>query len=108
MPNPSSFESVISLWPSLAELAKDIGVDVSHAQTMKTRDSIPSRFWGDLEDAARRRGISEVTAKQLSHIEAKLKKEKRARTRKSRKSKVISELNTKRELKAERSNVNRL
>jgi hypothetical protein len=53
-----SFIEIINLWPSDADLARDIHVRRNHVHTMKVRDSIPVEYWLALVSAARRRRIS--------------------------------------------------
>ncbi len=50
-------DSIISLWNSVTDFAGDIGVKVSHAHVMKTRNSIPARRWPRVVEEARKRGF---------------------------------------------------
>ncbi len=49
---------IISLWPSPASFAEDIGLlSENHARTMKARNSIPRAYWPEVIEAAARRGL---------------------------------------------------
>jgi hypothetical protein len=62
---------IFDLWPSAAELARDIGLKrESHATVMKHRGSIPVAYWPQLIDAAARRGIVGVTFEALAMAHA--------------------------------------
>lgn len=64
------FSDIIMKWPSIAAYGEDIGIGGEHAQTMKTRDSIPAKYWLITEEAARKRGIEDVNIKLLAQIAA--------------------------------------
>jgi hypothetical protein len=51
-----SFRAVIDLWPSKAQLARDIGCAESRVQKWSVRNSIPAEWWLRLINAAHRRG----------------------------------------------------
>lgn len=62
---------IFDLWPSAAELARDIGLKrESHATVMKHRGSIPVVYWPQLIEAASRRGIEGVTFEALTMARA--------------------------------------
>ncbi|KKM04793.1 hypothetical protein LCGC14_1760610 [marine sediment metagenome] len=63
-----SFHEVIDAWEAMAELATDLQIATSHVRTMRSRDSIPARFWAPLAAAAQRRGIKGVTIESLAKI----------------------------------------
>lgn len=52
-----NFGDVISLWPSPAELAKDVGENVEAVRKWRQRNNIPSAKWGRLLSAARVRQL---------------------------------------------------
>ena len=62
------FHEIIDAWESMTELAKDLDIPTSHVRTMRSRDSIPARFWAPLAAAAQRRGIKGVTIESLAKI----------------------------------------
>ena len=64
------FHEVIDAWGSMTELAKDLAIPTSHVRTMRSRDSIPARYWDRLAAAAHRRGIAGVTTESLAKIKA--------------------------------------
>lgn len=64
-----SIDSILSAWPSNAELAADLDLKrASHCRTMKARKRIPRAYWHDLVDAASRRGIPGVTIDLLKEL----------------------------------------
>ena len=64
------FHEIIDAWESMTELAKDLAIPTSHVRTMRSRDSIPPRYWAPLAAAAQRRGIKGVTVESLAKIKA--------------------------------------
>lgn len=54
-------------------LAEAIGISPIHAQTMKTRRSIPSGYWLAIVKAAERQKIRGVTLEKLAHLHASKK-----------------------------------
>ncbi|MCG8442518.1 MAG: hypothetical protein MI723_11985, partial [Caulobacterales bacterium] len=59
---------VIDLWPSIAAFAVDLGVPYTTAASWRSRNSIPSRFWAGVVEAAERRGVAGVDLASLSAI----------------------------------------
>lgn len=66
--NLNSFQAVIEAFGGPTKYADAIGVAGFHAQSMKTRDSIPPAYWDDTVTAASERGISGVTLKRLAEL----------------------------------------
>jgi len=64
--------TLIAKWPkpSLANFARDLGVRVEHAGSMKHRKSIPSTHWLAVVRAAEGRGIEGVTLEMLAEMAA--------------------------------------
>ena len=50
-----SFTSIIDLWPSPPELAKDIGEKTATVQKWRERNSIPGDSWAAVVAAAKKR-----------------------------------------------------
>lgn len=48
-------DDLLGIWPSHAELARDIEVNPKHISVIVQRQSIPTRFWTPICDAAKRR-----------------------------------------------------
>lgn len=67
---PKSFSAIIALWPSLSDLATDLGVGYESAKAYKRRNSIPSEHWSALIKAADKRGIEGITAERLAALAA--------------------------------------
>lgn len=65
-----SFTNIIRRWPSLQDLADDLGVPYVTAQLMKHRDSIAAEHWEAVVAAAKLRGIDGVTLELLARIKA--------------------------------------
>lgn len=63
-----TFKDVIEKWPSISEFGSDIGVDDTHARTMKQRDSIPAKYWVRVVEGAQRRKIDGVSHEVLAHL----------------------------------------
>ncbi len=68
----NSFSAVIDAFGG--RFAEAIGVEESHARTMKARDSIPSTRWIATVDAAQRFGVDGVTLDVLARLDAEKSK----------------------------------
>jgi len=64
----NSFSAVIEAFGG--RFAEAIGVEESHARTMKARDSIPSTRWMATVDAAQKLGVEGVTLDLLARLDA--------------------------------------
>lgn len=62
---------IFALWPSDAELGRDIGLRYNTVSAWKQRGSIPGAYWRDLVRAAQRRGHFGVTAEILADLHAR-------------------------------------
>jgi hypothetical protein len=69
MTTPSSFSEVIDLWPSIAELARDIGEPYETVRQWRLRDSVPARALDKIKRAAGLRGF-DLSADVLMRIAA--------------------------------------
>lgn len=63
-----SIEAILALWPSMAELGRDLGVPYATVAAWKQRGSIPVAHWRGLTDAARSRGLRDVTSELLVEL----------------------------------------
>lgn len=63
-----NFKEIVSLWPSLAILADDVGVGHGAVLKWSQRDNIDPKYWKRLIAAAKKRRIPHVTAKNLVEI----------------------------------------
>lgn len=63
-----SIDRILSLWPSIADLGRDLGVPYPTVAAWKQRDSIPVAYWRALIDAARSRGLREITSELLVEL----------------------------------------
>ena len=63
-----SFSAIIEAFGGPTKFAEAISVAGFHAQSMKTRDSIPPAYWDDTVSAASERGISGITLKRMAKI----------------------------------------
>lgn len=68
LPAMTTFSDIIQCFGGPAKFAKAIGIKGFHAQSMKTRDSIPPAYWSDTVTAAQQRGIEGVTLQKLAEI----------------------------------------
>lgn len=66
-----SVAEIFDLWPTDADLGRDIGISYPTVSAWKQRGSIPASYWRDIVRAARRRGINQVTADLLAEIHAR-------------------------------------
>ena len=57
--------TIIAKWPSVADFARDLGLNYQTARFMKRRDSIPPRYWRKVVLAAKGRGIKGVSVESL-------------------------------------------
>jgi hypothetical protein len=62
---------VFAVWPTDADLGRDIGISYPTVSAWKQRGSIPAPYWRDVIRAARRRGHPEVTAELLVDLHAR-------------------------------------
>lgn len=58
-------DDIIALWPSMADLGRDLGLPYPTVAAWKQRGSIPVAYWRDLVGAARQRGFRDVDAEML-------------------------------------------
>jgi hypothetical protein len=58
-------DDIMGLWPSMADLGRDLGLPYPTVAAWKQRGSIPVAYWRDLVGAAHRRGFREVDAEML-------------------------------------------
>lgn len=66
-----SFDQIIDEWPGgPSEFAAAIGVSASHARQMRRRDSIDSKYWKALVEAAAHHRLADVTLESLAAISA--------------------------------------
>ena len=64
-------ENICDLWPSDADLARDMQIPYSTVAAWKQRDSIPAGYWRDLVRAAKVRGLPQVTTDLLAELHAR-------------------------------------
>jgi len=69
-----TFQSVIDAFGGPTKFAEAIGIPGFHAQSMKTRDSIPPAYWLDTVSAAAMREVDGVTLAKLADL-ARAKRE---------------------------------
>lgn len=62
---------ILGLWPSLSDVADDVGARVVAVRKWRARNSIPSEYWLPLVQAAAKRGIRGVTLMLLAQIAAR-------------------------------------
>lgn len=65
-----SFLAVLALWPSLSDLAGDLGLPYGVVKQWRRRNSIPADKWQALVLAAQGRGFEHVTTDLLASIAA--------------------------------------
>jgi hypothetical protein len=67
---PTTHREILKLWPNLYEVAGDLDCTHYAVKGMSARDSIDSKHWLRLVEAARKRRIPHVTLKLLAEIDA--------------------------------------
>lgn len=63
-----TFKDVIEAFGGPTKFAEAIDIPGFHAQSMKTRDSIPPAYWKDTVSAAAQRDVCGVTLEKLAEI----------------------------------------
>lgn len=72
-----TFDDVFTAFEGPARLAEAIGIEPFHAQTMKTRGSIPAAYFLRVAAAAERLGLQAITVEDLAAMaEAKAQSKK--------------------------------
>jgi len=66
-----NISDLCDLWPSDAELARDLGVPYPTVAAWKQRGSIPAPYWRRFVTAARARKLTQVTADLLADLHAR-------------------------------------
>lgn len=64
----NTFQAVIDAFGGPTKYAEAIGIPGFHAQSMKTRDSIPPAYWTDTVSAAIERDVEGVTLERLADL----------------------------------------
>lgn len=64
----TDFKTVIALWGTASNLARDIGEKDVTVRAWGNRGNIPPRYWPSIERAAKRRGFKTVTVATLAEI----------------------------------------
>ena len=62
---------IFAVWPTDADLGRDIGMPYPTVSAWKQRGSIPAAYWREIIRAARKRGHPEVTADLLVDLHAR-------------------------------------
>lgn len=65
-----TFDDVFAAFGGPTRLAEAIGIKPFHAQTMKTRGSIPPGYWPDVVKAASKQEIEGLTHEALAKMAA--------------------------------------
>jgi hypothetical protein len=68
---------IFAIWPSDADLAREIGLSYPTVASWKQRGSIPVAYWRPLIQAARKRKHPEITADLLVELHAREPKSER-------------------------------
>ena len=56
-----SYAQILDRWPTLADLARDIGAPLATVRSWRRRDSIPAHCWDAVIWAARKRRLRGVS-----------------------------------------------
>ena len=70
----AKLSDIFDAFGGATRLAEAIGITPVHAQTMKTRRSIPSGYWVTIVKAAERQKIRGITYERLAKLHEKSKK----------------------------------
>ena len=68
MPQPRTFRDIIGLWPSAAQMARDLATLERTVRKWRDRGSIPPEHYPAIIKAAQRRGFGAVTLELLHAI----------------------------------------
>jgi hypothetical protein len=63
-----TFKDIIDKWPSIQELAAEVGVSKEAVRKWRERKKIPPLHWFVIEQAAMRRGLTGITAAAMASI----------------------------------------
>lgn len=63
---PKSISDLISMWPTIAQYADDVGCGYEAARQQRRRESIAPEHWQAVIDASERKGIVGVTFEWLA------------------------------------------
>lgn len=77
MKTPDSFEAILALWDTHADLSDELGVKYVTAQAMRVRRSIGDQHWPKLIECMARRGVH-LTTDDLLRMKIKRSAERRA------------------------------
>ena len=67
----TSYAALIALWPSTADLARDLSEPYDTVKRWRQRDSIPARAHRDVIRAAHERGLHQITCELMDEIAAR-------------------------------------
>lgn len=67
----ASIRDIMSIWPTVAEMSRDLQVNQRSLYSMWNRHKINARYWPALIEAAHRRGHKEVSSELLMQLHAK-------------------------------------
>lgn len=73
----NTVEDVFVKFEGTSALAGALGLNLSTASEMRRRSSIPVRYWPKLVDAARQRGLNEISYDRLVAIHSKPRKSRK-------------------------------
>ena len=72
----NNVRDVMSIWPTIAEMSRDIQVNQRSLYSMWNRRKISARYWPALIEAAHRRGHKEISSELLMQLHAKQDRQK--------------------------------
>ena len=78
MDTPASFTAVIDHVGGYATAAKMMGCPLGTASSMRTRNFIPSKYWGPLISGANKAGFKTITLELLHRLESEVRAAKTA------------------------------
>lgn len=65
---PTSFRDVVSLWPTMRQMAEDLDVPLERVKKWRQRNRIPPLYWEPIIDAAYRYG-ADLTIPRMHRME---------------------------------------
>lgn len=71
-PAPEDWRELIDRWPTIIEMAQDIGMSVDNLRVYKSRNSIRAEWFCAIVEAAKSRGYTEITYKGVCEIAERL------------------------------------
>lgn len=71
MSKPKTFTDILKLWPSFADLARDLGLPYTTVASWAARNTIPVAYWQPLIKIANKRNITGLSVELFLKLKAR-------------------------------------